>query len=285
MGNVSQPYSEVARHIVKALDEVHPKDIMGYYFSPDKRVYVGSVVLRDVPGALAGVATALGKEGINLVASESANIEGTRTSSWGFFAEAEDSVDIGKIRALIEATGYALKIDIPEGADGVVVDRYHYPPKFTSGHQVMMLRREDMVDMFNRIRKIFGSGANVIIYEMGMAAGESDAKELAESMGKERVVGNLLELVYLYLAQGWGLPEVTDLTLDPLRAMLRFKDCFECVSAKSSTPNSHYLGGHLVGLAWTIFGTRVKCTETRCVSMGDPYCEFSAEETGNVRKA
>ena len=76
------------------MDETYPKEIMGYHFSPDKRVYVGSVVLKNVPEALAGVATALGKEGVNLIASESANIEGTGTSAWGFFAEAQDSVEM-----------------------------------------------------------------------------------------------------------------------------------------------------------------------------------------------
>ncbi len=65
------------------MDEVYPKDIMGYSFSSDKKVYVGSVVLKNMPGALGGVATALRKEGVNLVASESSNIEGQRRAVGG----------------------------------------------------------------------------------------------------------------------------------------------------------------------------------------------------------
>ena len=262
-----------------SLDDVYPKDIMGYYFNPKKRAYAGSVILRNIPGALAGVATALAKEGVNLVASESANVEGTGTSSWGFFAEAQGSVDMEKIGALIRATGYATKIDIVEGPDGVVVDKRHYPPRFSSGQQAMTLRREDMVDMFTRLRKLFGSGANVIIYEMGLAAGESDAKALAESISMEKVVARLLDLVYLYSAQGWGWPEVVDLAVEPFRATVRFTDCFECVHIKSAAPNSHYLRGHLVGLTFSIFRKKIKCVETRCASAGDSYCEFVLEET------
>ncbi len=79
---------------------------MGYHFNPKKKVYVGSVVLKDVPGALAGVATALGDQGINLISSESANIKGTKTSTWGFFAEADSSVDVEKVKRTVEGSGW-----------------------------------------------------------------------------------------------------------------------------------------------------------------------------------
>lgn len=260
------------------MDETSPKEIMGYHFNPDKRVYVGSVVLRNVPGALASVATALGKKGINLIASESANIEGTGTSTWGFFAEAQDSIDIQKIRAIIESSGYALKIELVEGTNGIVVDKYHYPLNFNSGEQAMTFRREDVVDMFSKIRKIFGSGANLVIYEMGVASGESDAKALHEAVGRDLVKDNLLDLVYMYAAEGWGLPEVIDFSLEPLRATIRFRDSFECGYAKSPVPNSLYLRGHLVGLTKVIFGKKTKVVETKCAAMGDPYCEFVGEE-------
>lgn len=262
-----------------SLDETYPKEVMGYHFNPYRRVYVGSVVLRNLPGALASVAAVLGKEGVNLVASESADVEGTKTSSWGFFAETHDPYDMNKLRALIEGTGMALKIELAEGKDGIVVDKRHYPLRFNSGQQALAFRREDVVDMFSRIRKIFGSGANLVIYEMGVASGESDAKALLESMGHNLVKDNLLDLVYMYAAEGWALPEVVDFSLEPLRATIRFRDSFECVHMKSPVPNSLYLRGHLVGLTAVIFGKKTKVVETKCAAKGDPYCEFVGEET------
>lgn len=253
---------------------------MGYHFNPKEKVYVGSVVLRNFPGALAGVATILSKEGINLISSESANIEGTKTSAWGFFAEAEKPVDLGKLKQLIEGSGFALKVDLVEGAedDAVIVDRYHYPLRLNTGQQAMVFRRGDIVDMFNRIRKIFGSGANLIIYEMGVATGESDAKALADSVGQDTVEKYLVDLVYLYAAEGWGWPEVVDLTLEPLRAKIRFEDSFECTNTKSPAPNGHFVRGHLTGLAAAIFQKKITCVETMCAAKGDPYCEYTAEE-------
>jgi predicted hydrocarbon binding protein len=260
------------------LDETRPKEIMLYHFNPKRKVYFGSVVLKNVPGALAGVATALAKAGVNLTSSESANIEGTPASSWGFFAETSDSIDVKKIQTLIEGSGYAMKVDVSEGGEGVVVDSNHYPLRFSSGQQAMTFRRENVVDMFNRIRRIFGSGANLIIYEMGVAAGESDGVALVESVGPGVVSSRLLDLIYLYAAEGWGMPEVVDVSIEPLRATIRFKDSFECAYTKSAFSNGHYLRGHLVGLCESLFHKRVKVEETKCISKGDGYCEFVGEE-------
>jgi predicted hydrocarbon binding protein len=259
--------------------ELPPKEIMGYHFSPNKPVYVGSVVLRNVPGALAGVAVALGRERVNLIQTASANIEGTETSVWGFFAEAEDSkVDMPRIKSLIEGAPNVVKAELVEGTDGVVIDKFHYPLIFNVGEKAMILRRRDLVDMFTRIKKLFGTGANVIIYEMGVAAGESDAKQLKSVLGEDRLIRNILEMVFLYSAQGWGVPEVVDLKLDPLEATIRIHDNFECSYHRSASPNSHYVRGHIVGLGAEIFGKRVACEEQKCTAKGDPYCEFVATQ-------
>jgi predicted hydrocarbon binding protein len=257
-----------------------PKEILGYHFNPSKPVYVGSVVLKNVPGALAGVAVALGREKVNLIETESANIAGTETSAWGFFAEAEDpKVDLRRVRSLIEGAPNVLKVELVEGADGVVVDKFHYPLIFNAGEKAMILRRRDLVDMFSRIKKLFGTGASVIIYEMGLAAGESDARQLKSVLGEDRLIRNILDMVFLYSAQGWGVPEVVDLTLDPLQATIRIHDNFECLHGRSSTPTSHYLRGHIVGLGAGIFGKEVTCEEQKCAAKGDPYCEFVATQT------
>lgn len=261
------------------MDENYPKETMGYYFNPKKKLYVGSVVLKDVPGALASVAAAVGKEGVNLVATEQASMDGGKTSAWGFFAETGDSYDVNKLRALLARTNNVLKVEVAEGSSGVVVDKKHYPFRFSSGQQAMSFRREVVVDMFSRIRKIFGSGANLVIYEMGVAAGESDGRELVAYMGQSLVESNLPDLVYLYAAQGWGLPELVEISLQPFRATIRFKDSFECAYTKSAVPNSHYLRGHLAGINSAILGKKVKSVETKCVAKGDPYCEFAGEET------
>ncbi|MBI3840372.1 MAG: hypothetical protein HY297_00190 [Thaumarchaeota archaeon] len=258
-----------------------PKEFMRYHFSPKNRVFVGSLTLKNVPGALAGVAGILAKEKVNLVASESANVRDTDTSAWGFFAEVGDkAIDANKLRGLIGGAPSVVGVELTEGIDGVVVDKYHFPLYFSSGEKAMVISRRNLVEMFSRIRKIFGSGADLIIYEMGTATGENDAKELQALMGDDVVARNITELVFLYAAQGWGMPELVDLSLEPLKATLRIHDNFECAYTKSGSVNSQYIRGHLVGLGKGVFGKMVTCEEVKCLAAGDPYCEFMAAETG-----
>ncbi|MBI3860121.1 MAG: hypothetical protein HY296_07835 [Thaumarchaeota archaeon] len=67
--------------------------------------------------------------------------------------------------------------------------------------------------------------------------------------------------------------------MEPLRATIRIHDNFECTYLRAVSPNSHYIRGHLVGLAKVIFGKRVEIEETKCSAMGTSYCEFAAVET------
>ena len=255
-----------------------PKETMLFLFNPGKLVYAGSIVFKDAPGSLATAAAALAKAGINIVASEQARMEGAKTASWGFFAESDLPIDVDKTIALVRATGAVVSVRLSEGADGIVVDQGHYPLKYSSGHQAMAFRRENVVDMFERMKKVFGTGANVILYELGVASGESDARALEASVGKDLTMALLVDLGFLYAAEGWGLPDVQELSLDPFKATTRFHDCFECAHQKSSSPNSQYLRGHLVGLAGTLLGKKFTCEETKCLFMGDEYCEFVMKE-------
>lgn len=252
---------------------------MRYHFNPRKKTCVGSVTLNNVPGALAQVANTLASRKVNLVSSESANSKGSDTSVWGFFAEIEDpSVEVSQLKSLVAGLPNVVGVEISEGIDGIVVDKYHYPLYFNSGEKAMVISRRNLVDMFSRVKKIFGSGAEVIIYEMGAATGEDDAKELARGLGKDILARNMTEMVFLYAAQGWGMPELVDLTLEPLTTILRIHDNFECAYVRSGAPNSQYIRGHLVGLAGGVLGKKVMIRETKCMAMGDKYCEFHGEE-------
>lgn len=97
-------------------------------------------------------------------------------------------------------------------------------------------------------------------------------------LGEDRAATSLADLVFLYAAQGWGWPELVDLSLDPLKATIRIYDNFECSYTKSATPNSNYLRGHLVGLGSGISGKKVNCVEKKCIAKGDAYCELIASE-------
>lgn len=236
-------------------------------------------MLKDVPGALSKVATLVASMGLNLVESNSFSIADSATAEWGFFAEADD----GNVKPEAVETEIKKLPDVIDcrvkGAEGrIVVDNFHYPITLTAGAPAMLIRREVFTDTLKFMIKTYGSAGASLIYQLGKAAGQSDAEGLVKEMGIERVLENLPELVYLYVAQGWGVPELVNLEFGPITATLRIHDNFECKGRDSLVPTSHFIRGHLSGMAQVFFDRTIDCTELKCVSKGDPYCEFVAKE-------
>jgi predicted hydrocarbon binding protein len=259
--------------------ETPPKIVRVYHDAKSKRALVGTVWLRDVPGALAAAASTLASLGINLVSSSTSNVNGTGLAEWGFFAEVEDKKIVqDKMSQAMKNTPQVVRVEFDEGNDGVVVDRFHYPLRFSSGQQGMMVSRATFSGMLTNLREVFGTGGNVIAYQLGYSTGKQDADELIGALGKERVLMNLPSLLNLYLAQGWGVPELVDLSLEPLRSTVRLHDNFECAELKSFRPSSHFIRGHLAGLAKGFFDKSVECTEVKCMAMANDYCEFNSVE-------
>lgn len=256
-----------------------PKIVRVYHAAKANRVLIGSIWLKDVPGALASAAAALAALGVNLVASSTSAVNGTGYAEWGFFAETSERILTRE--ALTEAfqkTPQVLKFEFEVGPDGVVFDDFHYPLRFSSGEQGMIVGRSTFSGMLTHIREVFGSGGSVIAYQLGYSTGEKDAQEMIAALGEEKVVSNLPRSLNLYLAQGWGIPEVVETSIDPLSLTVRFTDNFECVGLRASRPNSHFMRGLLAGLMKALFNKNVECMELKCLATGDDFCLFRCVE-------
>jgi predicted hydrocarbon binding protein len=142
----------------------------------------------------------------------------------------------------------------------------------------MVVSRSTFSEMLSYMREVYGSGGNVIAYQLGFSTGKRDADELIRVLGKERVLENLPGLMNIYLAQGWGVAELVDLAPDPFQAIVRLSDSFECAGVRAVRSNSHFLRGHLAGAAKTFFDKNVECIEVRCSATGNDFCEFHCVE-------
>jgi predicted hydrocarbon binding protein len=265
-------------------DKLATKDVMVYYHAANRRVFQGSVWLRNVPGALAGASAALARSGLNLVATSSSNISNTDLAEWAFFAEAGKGwAGLKKTQEVLEGCPGVVKSVLKEGNEGIVVDDLHYPLRLSTGEPAMIISRKTFRDMFNRLLTVFGSGGRAIIYELGLASGVEDYTHFARILGSKGLQRRIPDLVSLYTAHGWGRVENArgpraEFSLRPFRGTLRVYDSFECTGASSKTPNGDFIRGHLEGFAQTLTGEMIKCEETKCVSMGDTYCQFECHE-------
>jgi predicted hydrocarbon binding protein len=261
-----------------------PKEIHAYHYSPNKNVFLGSVKLKDVPGALAKATACVAKLGLNLVESNSSGDLSLGIAEWGFFAEAKDGhVSPSAIELALKETPDVLDCRV-RGAEGrVVVDTLHYPLMLSIGAPAILIRKEVFADMLKFVVETYGSGGRALAYQLGKATGLKDGMDLLDEIGSERVLENLPELVNLYMAQGWGIPELIELSFEPLTVTLRIDDCFECKPRNSIVPASNFIRGHLAGLGKAFFDKEIECVETKCVAKGDSYCEFEAVENFHTR--
>jgi len=256
-----------------------PKVVRVYQYSPGRRVFQGSIMLKDIPGAMAAVAAELAKCGLNLVNTSASSINGSGTAEWGFFALAEDRSPAPKeLNETLANLPHVLHCDVKEGQNGLIVDSTHYPIILDSGEQAMIVRRDTFSEMFKRLRMVFGSGGRVVAYQLGEATGENVVKDLEKKLSKRVMIMNSQLLTEMMAAQGWGRLEVVDSVQDPFKAVVRLYDSFECAKTKSVEPNSSFIRGYLTGYVKALRGKSIMCTESECLAAGADYCEFLLDE-------
>jgi len=261
-----------------AADSSSAKETIGYHYNPGKNVFLISVDFKNTPGVLAAITSSLSAVGVKTLSGFTAMSGSGDDATWGFFADADTDLTIEKLKQMLGSTPGVTKSVVIQGNGGLVVDTIHFPLKLNSGETMILMRKEIFSNMFKRLGEMFGSGGEAIVFEEGEASGESDAKRLVEIFGPEGALQNVPDLSMLYLTLGWGRPELVSLDLAPFSATMRVYDSFECSGQTSSKPTSQFIRGHMTALINVIFGKRVKCTETKCRALGDPYCEFVLSE-------
>jgi len=255
------------------------KIVRVYHYEPGKQVFLGSVLMKDVPGALGRIALELSNHKLNLVGSSSSSINGSGIAEWGFFAVGENGpMSADGLQTAIGGMPDVVHCEIKEGKDGLIVDDLHYPLKLNTGQQAMIVRRDTFSDMFERLRFVLGTGGRVVIFQLGVATGQNAVKDHVHSIGKEAVLANARTLSDMYLAQGWGRLEVVQGKAEPFEVVFRLYDSFECKGASSEAPNSDFMRGYVTGYIKSLFKKNVMCTEVHCVATGHDYCEFLVTE-------
>jgi predicted hydrocarbon binding protein len=175
------------------------------------------------------------------------------------------------------------------GKDGVTLDveKGEARGRFGENPQRMVLIASEAFVRMMEALKVFGTGALTMFYMMGQEKGRYDVlKEIAvlRQHGTSFTKRQLLEnIVHHTRATGWGASRIQKcdenrraLTIsvenNPLVVALG-------TSVKSDRPNCHYLRGYWVGAASEVLEGKMSCAETKCMGMGDAYCEFQITAT------
>jgi len=242
-----------------------------YVFSPDKRLLQIVVSMKDIPRAYATVLQLLADK-VNLIETVTYAV-GDRAIFSGF-AEALSPADRpDEIRKLVCDCPMVYDCVVAEGSNGVLVDTFHKGLETSSGEPLVMFRRTGLARMFARIAKRSDSEGETVLFNEGLAVGESDGSELLRTWKPGFMEEGFSTLLSLFSAFGWGNATATDRS-DLHRVRIRMDDCFECSSGQGGNRSCAFVRGFLIGSARELLGREVTCEESVCRFKGADYCEF-----------
>jgi len=128
------------------------------------------------------------------------------------------------------------------------------------------------------VRRIMGAeGEAVMAYE----AGKEAAKELIELIRKEfKLEGEELLKAMIELFSELKMGKVS--IIHPIRELeegevvIRVEDSYiaRCLYERSDRPVCNLIRGEIAGLMEEVMGLKMDAEETKCLAMGDEYCEF-----------
>lgn len=242
-----------------------------YYFSSEEKSVHVVAEITDEPGALSSLLSRLAAR-VNLIGTSSYSLDGNRAvfSAFGRLLTSTDSAK--SIRSLTLEAPSVQSCLVWQDNQGLLVDRYHYGLQSGTGERYVMQPVDALGSTFDALVRIFGSGAEVILYNQGVEYARSRWAGIKKVFGPHPET-RLEEVAALVRAMGWAESTIVH---DPKTGVVKCvnTECFECSSPTQDHRGCSFLRGMAVGLAEGIFGRQMTSVETRCIKKGDEVCEF-----------
>lgn len=142
-----------------------------------------------------------------------------------------------------------------------------------TGERCVILTKARIEEICVRLSEIFQSGAKVIIFEAGKAAGKRFVEETANIIehGKQqflRTVGQRFK------DAGFGKIEITELDIERAEVKFRIWNNFFADLGCDKTLYRSCMEGFVAGVYEQLLHRSPKITKTKCVEKGDSYCEW-----------
>ena len=248
-----------------------PHRIFPVHFAPDKKLVHIVVKLSDAPGSYSQILDSL-RTKVNLIGTTTYTLS-DGTAMFSGFAETLDQKGTGEgIQELIMKSGAALEAQVREGRDGLLIDTFHRGFA-VDGDRYMLMRLGELVNMFDHVAKLLGTGGEALLYEEGVATGRWSADTASSRYGDERVRAQVGAINHLMTAEGMGDVEGVYGPGDG-EITVTITECFECTGEPASRSGCSFMRGYLVGAANSIYGKKYTCVEERCSLKGGKSCEF-----------
>ncbi len=245
-----------------------------YAYDPKRKLYLVSVMMDNKPGTFGNLANLLAVRGMNMLDGYFGARADEEKAVVGFFLESKNpKVDEKWLKEFIETSIGVSDVEVKGSVEGFLSDSLAFPLVWNTGDRAVLMRVDHVKFIFDAARKAMGASGDETIYQQGFLYGKAAWENLIATFRPKTKEG-VAEILQIYNAVGWGRLTLHDLDLVGMKANVRMTDGFECASASTGKPSSHFIRGHIAGAMSAYFRVDVRAVETKCVSASDQYCEF-----------
>jgi predicted hydrocarbon binding protein len=142
-----------------------------------------------------------------------------------------------------------------------------------TGERCVIIIQTRMQEIFSRLSEIFQSGAKVIFFEAGKAAGERFVEDTPEVMKADKKLF-LKTIVQRFMDAGLGRIELVQFDLEDAEVKFRIWNNFFAELCGEEEACCSCVEGFVSSLYGKIIGETPKVKKTGCAMKGDAYCEW-----------
>ncbi len=133
------------------------------------------------------------------------------------------------------------------------------------------------VGLRRRLREVFGTGSDTILYEIGVGYGVQGGNVIMKE-GQSKLSA-YRDFIANGRYQGWGKFETPMIQMMVAgikgEAVVKLEHSFFADAiGVTGKPQCHIVAGLISGAARVILKKDLSCTEEKCVSKGDEFCQF-----------
>jgi predicted hydrocarbon binding protein len=142
-----------------------------------------------------------------------------------------------------------------------------------TGERCVIILQARMQEIFARLSGIFQTGAKVIFFEAGKAAGERFVKDTSEVIKTDKKLF-LETIVRRFMDAGLGKIEIMKLNLENGNIKFRIWNNFFAEICGEETACCSCIEGFVSGIYGQVMGKTPNIKQTKCSKKGDSYCEW-----------
>jgi predicted hydrocarbon binding protein len=153
------------------------------------------------------------------------------------------------------------------------------------GQKMIILRRDVIRVMRDGLERLVSDQAAPFLSYLASGIGIHEGSIFRDSItstGEEQraALENLVHSAFEDTNLGLGKVKIRQIDFDKANANVVIGNCFEAMeNGSSEEPNCMFTSGFLAGLFAEVLDKTVQARETRCISQGQPECEFEISST------